>query len=84
MRDGMTADEFARRVAQEVLNKKPNLGQGEYVWQGTNAFLVWLLNAVGWRKIFDSTMEGGVGLSKEFKISIHDKAQNSPKESSTG
>ncbi|KAI9158183.1 NADPH-dependent 1-acyldihydroxyacetone phosphate reductase [Paramyrothecium foliicola] len=63
LQESMKPQDFARRVHQEVVNKKPALSQGEYVWQGTNAFVVWLLNAVGWRKIFDSTAEGGVGLT---------------------
>ncbi|KAH8893911.1 NAD(P)-binding protein [Thozetella sp. PMI_491] len=77
LRDGMKPAEFARRVVQEVTAKKPALGQGEYIWQGTNAYVVWLLNAIGWRKIFDSTVEGAIGLTKEVKQSIFKKGQNS-------
>ncbi|KAK9242156.1 hypothetical protein V1506DRAFT_548442 [Lipomyces tetrasporus] len=77
LRDGMKPQEFARLVVQEVSNKRPALGQGEYIWQGTNAYVVWLLNAVGWRKIFDSTVERGVGLSKEVKRSIFKRGQDS-------
>ncbi|KAM5353613.1 hypothetical protein ACJ41O_000263 [Fusarium nematophilum] len=77
LRDGMKPEEFARLVVQQVLRKKPGLGQGEYIWEGVNAYLVWFLNAVGWRKIFDSTVEGGVGLSKEVKRSIFKRGQDS-------
>lgn len=76
LRDGMKPQEFARLVVQEVSSKKA-LGQGEYIWQGTNAYVVWLLNAFGWRKIFDSTVERGVGLSKEVKQSIFKRGQDS-------
>ncbi|KAJ4184910.1 hypothetical protein NW755_008824 [Fusarium falciforme] len=77
VRDGMKPEEFARLVVQHVLRKKPALGEGEYIWQGANAYVVWLLNAVGWRKIFDSTVEGGVGLSKEVKRAIFKRGQAS-------
>ena len=33
-----------------------------YIWKGTNAFLVWLLNAIGPRKIFDSSLKKAAGL----------------------
>ncbi|KAJ4206069.1 hypothetical protein NW767_003314 [Fusarium falciforme] len=77
VRDGMKPEEFARLVVQHVLRKKPALGEGEYIWQGANAYVVWLLNAVGWRKIFDSTVEGGVDLSKEVKRAIFKRGQAS-------
>lgn len=77
LRDGMKPEEFARRVVQEVTTKKPALGQGEYIWQGTNAHVVWLFNATGWKKIFDSTVEGGIGLTKQVKQSIFKKGQSS-------
>lgn len=67
---GMKADQFAREVANEVLVKKPGHGKGEYVWKGSNSFLVWLLNNVGWRKIFDGSSESEAGLTKETKSLI--------------
>jgi 1-acylglycerone phosphate reductase len=36
------------------------------MWKGTNTVLVWLLNAVGWRKIFDASSEKEVGLNDAF------------------
>ncbi|KAF2193028.1 NAD(P)-binding protein, partial [Zopfia rhizophila CBS 207.26] len=73
----MKPEEFARQVVQEVLVKKSGPGSGEFVWKGTNAFLVWFLGAVGWRKVFDGSMEGAVGLEKkENRGLIFAKRQN--------
>ncbi|KIL86213.1 hypothetical protein FAVG1_10610 [Fusarium avenaceum] len=77
VRDGMKPEEFARLVVLEVLKNKAALAKGEYIWQGTNSYVVWLLNAIGWRKIFDSTAEGSVGLDKELKRAIFKKGQQS-------
>ncbi|CAG8902702.1 unnamed protein product [Penicillium egyptiacum] len=72
----MRAEEFARQVVHEVISK-PAAGKGEFLWKGTNASLVWFLNAVGWRTVFDGTMMSGVGLDKkEIKKSIFDKGQH--------
>ncbi|KAH6874028.1 hypothetical protein B0T10DRAFT_567547 [Thelonectria olida] len=76
LRDGMNPQEFARLVVQEVTTKSPALGQGEYIWRGGNAYVVWLLNAIGWRKIFDSTVEGAIGLTKDVKGSIFKRGQD--------
>lgn len=73
---GMDAKKFASLVAGDILNKR-GLTKGNYVWQGTNAFVVWLLNAVGWRKIFDSTVEQGVRFGKDVKHQIYEKSQQS-------
>lgn len=73
---GMGAKKFASLVAGDILNKR-GLTKGNYVWQGTNAFVVWLLNAVGWRKIFDSTVEQGVRFGKDVKHQIYEKSQQS-------
>ncbi|KAI8301579.1 hypothetical protein K4K59_000982 [Colletotrichum sp. SAR11_240] len=56
----MKPEEFARQVVPEVLSAK-----SPYVWKGTNAFIVWLLNAFGPRTVFDSTMNGASGLSDQ-------------------
>ncbi|KAH7126153.1 hypothetical protein EDB81DRAFT_810484 [Dactylonectria macrodidyma] len=77
MKDGMKPQEFARLVVQEVAIKKRSLSQGEHIWLGSNAYAIWLLNAIGWRKIFDSTVEGGVGLTKELKRAIFKRGQDS-------
>jgi 1-acylglycerone phosphate reductase len=75
----MKPDEFARQVAHQIFSN-PAIGKGEYVWKGTMATLVWFLNAVGFRKIFDSSLEGAVGLSKgTVRKAIYDKGQRSIK-----
>ncbi|KAI7763477.1 hypothetical protein LZL87_010542 [Fusarium oxysporum] len=77
MKDGTKPEEFARLVVKDVLKNKTALSKGEYIWQGANAYAVWLLNAIGWRKIFDGISEGGVGLTKEVKKAIYNKGQGS-------
>lgn len=64
---GMKADQFAKQVVESLLNSESRLDKGEYIWKGSNAFLVWLLNAVGWRKIFDASSEKEVGMDKTIK-----------------
>ncbi|CAG9983860.1 unnamed protein product [Clonostachys byssicola] len=62
---------FARQVVEEVL--KP---QTSYIWKGTNAVLIWLLNAIGHRKIFDSTMKKAVGLDQaDLRRDIYERGQ---------
>lgn len=69
----MKADEFARQVVRQILAKNAS----EYVWKGTNAWLIWFLNAVGWRKIFDPIVKKMVGLDKEtVRKSISDKGKS--------
>lgn len=72
---GMKADQFAREVVRELLGKKSSLRQGEYLWKGTNAPLVWLLNAIGWRKIFDETSEKEIGFNQEVKKLVAEKGR---------
>ncbi|KAH7391623.1 hypothetical protein BKA64DRAFT_110150 [Cadophora sp. MPI-SDFR-AT-0126] len=75
----MSAEEFARQVVGGVL-AKPAIGKGEYLWKGTNAFIVWLLNAVGFRKIFDPTVRGPIGFDKkEIERAIFEKGQRGVK-----
>lgn len=75
----MKPDEFARKVAHQIFSN-PTIGKGEYVWKGTMATLVWFLNAVGFRKIFDGSVESAVGLSKgTLRNAIYDKGQRSIK-----
>ncbi|PVH78201.1 NAD(P)-binding protein [Cadophora sp. DSE1049] len=72
-------EEFARQVASSIFST-PALGKGEYVWKGTQAILVWFLNAVGFRKIFDGTLKSEVGLEKgAVRKAIYDKGQRSIK-----
>jgi 1-acylglycerone phosphate reductase len=74
-RNSMKAEEFARQIVNEVLSK-PAAGK-EFLWKGTNAALVWFLNAVGWRTVFDGSMMSAVGLDKkEIKKAIFDKGQH--------
>ncbi|KAF9871295.1 hypothetical protein CkaCkLH20_11216 [Colletotrichum karsti] len=54
----MKPEEFARQIVPVVLK-----GKSPYVWKGTNAFIVWLLNAIGPRTVFDGTMNGEAGLN---------------------
>lgn len=56
----MEPAQFAREVVDEVLS-----GKSASIWKGTNAFAVWLLNAVGPANVFDSSVLKGVGLNKE-------------------
>lgn len=73
----MRPEDFARKVVGEVLSK-PVIGKGEYIWKGTNATAVWLLNAIGWRKIFDGTVKSPVGLDQQrIQKLIYDKGQRS-------
>ncbi|EKG10603.1 Short-chain dehydrogenase/reductase SDR [Macrophomina phaseolina MS6] len=73
-------EEFAKRVVDHVLVKKPQIGTGEHLWEGSNASTIWALDAVGHRKIFDGVVKGAVGLNKpEVVKSILDKAESKVK-----
>ncbi|UPK94971.1 hypothetical protein LCI18_005906 [Fusarium solani-melongenae] len=50
---------FAQQVVDGVLKPK-----ADYLWKGTNAFVIWFLNAVGPRKVFDSLLKSAVGLNQ--------------------
>lgn len=70
-------DVFARQVVSKVLGDN----SVSYIWKGTNAFIVWLLNAVGPRKVFDSTMMGPVGFDDKSLVNrIRDRGQQFVKE----
>ena len=74
--DSIKPKEFAAQVVNGVLSK-PAAGKGEYLWKGTNATLIWLLDTFGWRKIFDPTMESGVDFNKkEIRKAIFEKGQD--------
>lgn len=64
-KNSLKPEVFAKQIVKEVVVKNPKYGQGEYLWKGTNAVLIWFLNAVGWRKIFNSTMKKMVRLDQE-------------------
>ncbi|TEY53585.1 hypothetical protein BOTCAL_0244g00130 [Botryotinia calthae] len=71
----MTAEDFARQVVSGVLTESA-IGRGEHLWKGTNAFVVWLLSSIGWRKIFNGTVKSAVGFDKEgTQTAIYDKCQ---------
>ncbi|KAM5343774.1 hypothetical protein ACJ41O_012311 [Fusarium nematophilum] len=71
----MPPTEFARQAVGEVIN-----GKTAYVWKGSNAFLVWLLNAVGPRSVFDSTLVKAAGLdSKEARAGVFKRGQEATK-----
>lgn len=71
----MHPDEFARQVVGTLIN-----GKDSFLWKGTNAFVVWFLNAVGPRTVFDSTMKKVVGMDKaEARASIFKLGQERAK-----
>ena len=73
----MTPAEFARQVVAAVLG-----GKSAFLWKGSNAFLVWLLNAVGPRTVFDSNVAKAAGLhTAEAKSSIFKLGQERAKKS---
>lgn len=73
----MKPAEFARQVADSILSN-PALRKCEYVWKGTRAVLAWFLNTMGFRKIFDSTVEGAVGPNKtEMRKAVFDRGRRS-------
>jgi 1-acylglycerone phosphate reductase len=47
--NSMSPEEFAAHAVKEILIRSPGYGRGEYLWKGTNAWLIWFLDAVGWR-----------------------------------
>ncbi|PVH72606.1 hypothetical protein DL98DRAFT_432895, partial [Cadophora sp. DSE1049] len=73
----MAPEVFALRVVSGVLFESA-IGKGEYLWKGTHASVVWLLNSIGWRKIFDGMLKSAVGLDKEgTQKAIYNKGQRS-------
>lgn len=74
----MSPETFARQVVDQILTRSSELGTGNYIWKGTNAWAVWFLNAVGWRKIFDGLVKGMVGLdNQEIRRAIFQKGRAS-------
>ncbi|KAL2853558.1 hypothetical protein BJX68DRAFT_274754 [Aspergillus pseudodeflectus] len=60
---------FAREVVDRALVRGSGDG-ASYIWKGTNAFLVWFLNAVGPRKVFDSILKGFVGFDDKGLVEL--------------
>ncbi|KAL2829487.1 hypothetical protein BDW59DRAFT_159075 [Aspergillus cavernicola] len=68
----ITADVFAKQVVPKVLASNKT----SYIWKGTNAFIVWLLNAIGPQKAFDSTVMSPVGLDEKSLVKrIYERGQ---------
>lgn len=65
-KDSITPATLAKQVVPNVLGTK----EVSYIWKGTNAFIVWLLNAIGPRKVFDSTVMGPVGFSDKNQVKL--------------
>jgi 1-acylglycerone phosphate reductase len=75
-RETMKTDEFARKVVSQVVVKKPGPSVGEFLWLGTNAWLIWFLNMAGPRKVFDGISQGMVGFNeKSLKQSMLARSQ---------
>ncbi|KAF4958244.1 hypothetical protein FSARC_11049 [Fusarium sarcochroum] len=67
----MTPELFAREVVGEIVD-----GKRSFLWKGSNAFTVWLLNAAGPRTVFDSAMVKAAGLdNKKTKESVFKRGQ---------
>lgn len=67
----MSPVEFARQVVR-ALDGSGN----SYIWKGTNAFAVWLLDTIGPRKAFDSTVKGPAGFKDtRLRDKLYQKAQ---------
>ncbi|KAH7175099.1 uncharacterized protein B0J16DRAFT_349545 [Fusarium flagelliforme] len=67
----MPPEQFAREVIGEIIG-----GKQTFLWKGTNASLVWLLNAFGPRTVFDSTLVKAAGLgNKETQSSVYKRGQ---------
>jgi short-subunit dehydrogenase len=68
----MTPAALAKQVVPKVLGKN----NVSYIWKGTNAFIVWLLDAIGPRKVFDSTVMGPVGFDDKNLVKwIYERGQ---------
>ncbi|KAH7205106.1 uncharacterized protein BKA55DRAFT_681896 [Fusarium redolens] len=67
----MPPEQFAREVVGEIVG-----GKQSFLWKGTNASLVWLLNVLGPRTVFDSTLVKAAGLdNKETQASVYKRGQ---------
>lgn len=68
----MSPEEFARQLVGALDGGKAS----NYIWKGTNAFGVWLLDAVGGRKVFDGTMKSAAGFDDgEVRGKLFQKGQ---------
>lgn len=70
-KNALAPADFARQVVSEVLQPK-----NQYIWKGSNAFIVWLLDIIGPRTVFDGTMKGPVGFTDSSIIKkLFDRGQ---------
>jgi 1-acylglycerone phosphate reductase len=75
-RDSMRPEVFAKQFVQAILAQQSEYGKGDILWKGSNAWVIWLLNLVGWRYILDNVAKKMIGLeNKEVRKSILDKAR---------
>jgi 1-acylglycerone phosphate reductase len=79
LKNGQAPEEFAKQIVADVL-RTPVLGKGEFLWRGGSAFVVWLLYTFGYKKIFDSSLEGALGLTREAKREIFERGRTSVQE----
>lgn len=56
----MSPEEFARQVVSALDGRASS-----YIWKGTNAFMIWLLNAIGTRKVFDGVVKSSAGFNDD-------------------
>lgn len=73
---GMKTDQFAKGVVSEIVSNS-GLGKGEHIWKGARANLVWFLNAFAWWKVFDGTVEGDIGFTREVKQAVAKRVEAS-------
>ncbi|KAJ6100362.1 hypothetical protein N7467_001897 [Penicillium canescens] len=72
-KNSMKPEVFAKQVVQAILAKR---GKGEFLWKGTNAWAIRILNLLGWRYMLDNVVRKMVGLEKnEVRKSILDQAR---------
>ncbi|CAG8904090.1 unnamed protein product [Penicillium egyptiacum] len=76
VRNSMKPEVFAKQVVQAILAKHSGYRKGDFLWKGTNAWLIWFLNFLGWRYMLNNAAEKMIGLDKkEVRKSILDKAR---------
>lgn len=67
----MSPVEFARQVVDGLDGRASN-----HIWKGTNAFGIWLLNAIPGRKVLEGIMKGSAGLNDDdLRRKLYQKGQ---------
>jgi 1-acylglycerone phosphate reductase len=54
----MKPEVFAKKLVQAIL---ATLEKRESLWKGTNAWVIWFLNFVGWSNMLDSVVKRMIG-----------------------